>query len=71
MNDRIKTLLSILAIFLMGVFAGACLFDGMARTQEVREMRHGMKHCSVVGTGQHCWLEGEKELVVITARGAK
>ena len=33
-------------------------------------MKNGMKHCSMAGTGQHCYLEN-KELVVITAWGGR
>jgi hypothetical protein len=66
-----------LLIFAMGILASWFLFDGMSRVQMQREtvmiehpMKNGLKHCSIVGTGQHCWLEGNKELVVITAKGA-
>lgn len=69
MDERIKSLLSILAIFVMGLIAGYVLLDSTAKTQAIREARYG--DCLTAGTGQHCKMADGREAVIITARGAK
>ena len=73
MDNRIKSLLSILAIFLMGVIAGYIVLDGAAKTQAIREAKEASRceqEIASCHTGAHCRVMG-RDLVTITAKGAR
>ena len=61
--------------FIAGIFVGFCilamfyfLFDGMAKTQEIREASVVEQQLARCGTGQHCKI-GNKQMLVITSGG--